>query len=149
MSTLHSALEDLQNTTLKAVPGSLRRLEYLARLRTKKGIYVHWGLSRTYGDMAANKALVAAHKSLLSQILSTPLQKLLQEVEESSQSDGVSPGAYVQRLSTAGLNLLPSEPAAGSETHLNSVLHALSSLVEHRAKAATPPASWPHQPPAR
>ena len=65
--TLHSALEDLQETTLRAFTGCLNRLEYLSGLRDKEGSYFHWGFSRVYGDLAAQKALARAHRSQLSQ----------------------------------------------------------------------------------
>jgi len=60
---LRSAIDDLHDTTVEALDGSLRRLEYFGGLRSKEkekkkdGEYQHWGLSRTHGDLPAMKAL--------------------------------------------------------------------------------------------
>jgi hypothetical protein len=127
--TLNSALEDLRATTLKAISGSLRRLEYFAGLRTADGTYGHWGLARVHGDLAATKALEEEHRSLLSTILSTPIQGLLADVEHSSQLAGTTPVLYLEKL-IHDLDLLPPDPGAGSALHFSSVLHALSGLAK-------------------
>jgi hypothetical protein len=126
--TLFSALEDLQQTTLKAVTGCLRRLEYVAGLRDHEGNYHHWGFTRVYGDARARKALADAHRSMLSRILSTPIRLLENDVEESSQEAGMAPENYLERLSAGHSQLLPPAPGTGSSRHLNSVIHALVSL---------------------
>lgn len=136
---LISALEDLQRTTLKAIAGGLRRLEYLSGLRDKEGGYAHWGLARVYGDLAAKRALAQAHRSLLAKILATPIRSLAEDAEQSSKMAGVSPSVYVERLSTGSSRLLPPGPGAGSARHLNSVLHALSSLMKSHKGDANPP----------
>jgi len=138
--TLISALEDLQETTLRAITGCLRRLEYLSGLRNKQGGYAHWGLARVYGDLAAKRALAQAHRSVLSQVLAMPIRKLVEDVEQSSERAGVPPSAYLERLSTTSPQLLPPEPGAGSARHLSSVLHVLSSLLKNRKRDASPPA---------
>jgi len=135
---LFSALEDLQDTTLKAVNGCLRRLEYLAGLRDKDGGYAHWGLTRVYGELAAKRALAEAHRDLLMEILSTPIRKLEKDVEESSAMAGTGPAEYLARLSTASSHLLPPNPGAGAGRHLNSVLHALVCLRKNRKLDASP-----------
>jgi hypothetical protein len=138
--TLNSALEDLQKTTVKAVIGCLSKLEYLAGLRSSEGSYEHWGLARVYGDPAAKKALARAHRSLLSKVLATPIRNLVEEVEHSSETAGLAPITYVERLSTTSDSLLPPGPGAGSARHLNSVLHALASLLKNPKQDANPPA---------
>ncbi len=56
---LRSAIDDLHDTTVEALDGSLRRLEYFGGLRSKDkekkkdGEYEHWGLSRIHGDLPA------------------------------------------------------------------------------------------------
>ena len=132
--TLKSAFEDLRETTLQAITGSLRKLDYVSGLRHKTEAYVHWGLERVYGDPQANKALTQAHKSLVSQVLSTPIRELVEDVDLSSRVAGVPPAVYLERLRKRGGNLLPSAPGAGSTRHLNSVLCALSGLVKDRQK---------------
>jgi hypothetical protein len=137
--TLYSALEDLQETTLRALAGCLHRLEYLSGLRDKAGSYEHWGLARVYGDLA-KKALARAHRSLLSKVLAMPIRKLVEDAKQSSEVAGLPPAAYVEKLAAASPNLLPHGPGAGSARHLSSVLHALSSLLKNPKGDANPPA---------
>jgi hypothetical protein len=137
--TLHSALEDLQETTLRAFAGCLNKLEYLSGLRDKEGSYEHWGLARVYGELAAKKALARAHRSQLSQVLAMPIRKLVEDARQSSKVAGVPPADYVERLATTTPNLLPHGPGAGAARHLSSVLHALSSLLKNPKGDANPP----------
>jgi hypothetical protein len=137
--TLFSAQEDLQETTLKAINGFLRRLEYVAGLRDREGKCVHWGLIRVYGEVASDRALAEVHGQELSRVLSTPIRNLETELRNSSEQGGVSENEYLERLSQSSGHLLPPAPGAGSRRHLNSVLHALSSLQ----KARRPDASLP------
>jgi hypothetical protein len=135
--TLNSALEDLRATTLKAISGSLRKLEYLAGLQNSQGSYAHWGLARVHGELAANRALEQEHRLLLSKILSTPLRGLLADVEQSSAMEGKTAAGYLEQLAQRD-RLLPAQPAAGTERHLNSVLQALLSLAKTRSSAIHP-----------
>ena len=135
---LKSAFDDFRETTLEAITGCLRRLDYLSGLRdkTKQEDYAHWGLARIYGDLQSRRALTQAHRTLVSEVLSTPIPKLLEDAERSSENAGVQPDAYLERLSQRGVNLLPVAPGAGSARHLNSVLSALSGLVKNRKQNA-------------
>ncbi len=131
--TLKSAFEDLRETTLQAINGCLRKLDYVSGLRHRREDYAHWGLGRVYGDPQANKALMQAHRALVSQVLSTPIRQLVEDVELSSKIAGMTPATYLDRLRKRGLDLLPNTPGAGSARHLNSVLYALSGLIKvHR-----------------
>jgi hypothetical protein len=136
--TLVSALEDLHETTLRAITGCLRKLEYVAGLRNQTGTYTHWGLVRVYGEGTAERALGQAHRELLSEVLSTPLRNLEEDARRSSELAGVPAKLYVEQLS--GGQLLPPSPGAGSARHLSSMLHALSSLLPHQTPGAIPPA---------
>jgi len=139
--TLKSAFEDLSRTTLRAVFGCLGKLEYLAGLRAHQGDYAHWGFGKVYGHAAANKALGTAHHEAVSEVLSTPLATLLQDVEESSHAAGIEVEAYLLTLAQRSEGLLPEQPGAGSTRHLSSVLHALLGLVRNRERDATHRAS--------
>lgn len=141
--TLKSATEDLSGTTLEAISGCLRRLEYLDGLRTFSGAYWHWGFNKVHGNQAANIALQEAHRATVSEILCTPLRTLLSDVELSSHSSGMEAGQYLERLQEKGEELLPSKPGAGSARHLSSVLHALQGLHRSRQRNATRRASSP------
>ena len=136
--TFLSAWQDVQKTTLNAIAGSLRKLEYLAQLRDSQGQYSHWGLSRVHGEERANTALAECHRSELSKLLRTPIQTLELDAEESSKEAGVPEGQYLERLSAK--SLLPADPGAGSSRHFSSVLLALSSLLRARKPGANPPA---------
>jgi len=133
--TLHSALEDLRETTLKALTGLLQRLEYLSRLRDAGGNYTHWGLARMHGELAAAKALAHEHRALMAKILATPMQCLLEDLEECSRRAGIPQAVYLKHLSE--LYLLPPDPGGGTARHFNSVLSALSNLSEARLSGAT------------
>src|SRR5438105_3276995 len=139
--TLKSAFEDLTRSTLRAVSGCLQRLEYLSGLRSRGDGYTHWGFGKLHGEMAANKALAEAHRSAVSQVLSTPLAKLMADVEESTVAEGQEMEAYLKGLSEKGNVLLPSNPGPGSARHLSSVLHALVGLEKSRKRNATRRAS--------
>ena len=139
--TLKSALEDLTRSTLRAISGCLQRLEYLSGLRERGQGYSHWGFEKLHGESAANKALAEAHQSAVSHILSTPLSKLLSDVESSTEAEGQNTEAYLRGLSQKGTTLLPNNPGPGSARHLSSVLHALLGLEKNRGKAATRQAS--------
>ncbi len=130
--TLLSAWEDLQKSTLKAITGALRKLEYVAQLRDGKGGYAHWGLNRVYGEERAERALVEAHRSALSNVLRTPIRALEADAEASSREAGLPEEEYLERLSAGCPRLLPAEPGAGSSRHFSSVLHVLSSLRRSR-----------------
>src|SRR5215831_8235617 len=96
--TLKSAFEDLSRTTLEALYGCLRRLQYLANLRVPKGEYIHWGFSKVYGEQPARRALTSAHRSAISEVLSTPLKDLLEETQSSCEQEGVSAENFLSRL---------------------------------------------------
>ena len=132
MMTLKSIAEDLQGRTLRAVAGLLGKLRYLAGLREADGAYVHWGLSRVHGDAATQRALGEAHRGVVSRILRMPLRKLLQDVEDSSESKEAQQ-EFLEKLNAQSAKLVPASPGAGSARHLNSVLHALASLVRNRS----------------
>lgn len=128
---LYSAQQDLRDTTLKAISGGLNKLQYLVDLRDTESSYSHWGLARTHGEEAASRALAEEHRQLISTLLATPVRILLEDVQRCSRAAGVAPLMYLERLCARRTTLLlPPEPSAGSERHLNSVLRALSELVK-------------------
>jgi len=135
---LRSALEDLRETTLAMVAGLLAKLRYLAGLRREvSGAYVHWGLSHTHGEVAAQQAISDSHREVFLRVLRTPLQALRQDIETSSASSGMAQTELVKELSSREKELLPADLGGGSARHFNSVLQALLALISHPAK--TPP----------
>ncbi len=129
---LRSALEDLRDTTLRRVSGLLGKLDYFSRLRTEGGNYAHWGLERVHGEAAAREALAQAHQSTTAGVLRTPLRRMVQDAEVSSEAKGVPAETYTRELHDRAAQLLPSSPGAGSKRHLKSVLRVLSYLTGPR-----------------
>ena len=140
---LKSALEDFEANTLGAVPGLLGRLSYVAGLRDEKGTgtgrYEHWGLARVYGDDAAQSAICASHRVLLSEVLKKPLAVLLKDVPASCANEHLTESEFLAALAQSSPK--PLSPAA--RAHLGSVLSALSALVESRENANPRGASQP------
>ena len=134
--TLKSALQDVKETTLAAVSGSLGKLVYLASLRGGQDGYQHWGMSLVHGAESSDRAMKTAHNEVVAEVLRAPIATLVNDLEESSRSSGVSARAYVEGMREQIADLLPGarkdSPAA---THLSSVLLALLSLEKTRGRA--------------
>jgi hypothetical protein len=145
---LHSPSEDLEHT-LTAISGTLRKLEYLSGLRNRSGGYTHWGMAKVHGDQAASSVLSHAHRSVVSRVLSMPLRELLEDAKRCSELAGLLPEVYLENLAARGSYLLPPDPGAGSQRHLNSALRALSELARYQTTASSLPAASQPQPPAR
>ena len=143
---LKSASEDFVAYTLGAVPGLLGRLSYVGRLHdgnaTGNGRYEHWGLAKVYGEDAAQGAIRASHRALLSNVLKKPLAVLLKDVPASCSNWHVTEKEFLASL--AHCPPKPLSPAALA--HLRSVLSALSALVESRDGANLRGALRPRQP---
>jgi len=134
--TLKSALQDVKETTLSAISGLLARLSYLASLRRGHGRYEHWGMQFVHGEESSERALKTAHAEVVARVLQTPLDVLVEDLEESSRGSGVAAQAYVEGMREHFDALLPGDrPDTPASTHLNSVLLALSSLEQNRARA--------------
>jgi hypothetical protein len=140
---LKSALEDLLGTTLAGIAGIAAKIEYVAGLRdTASGAYLHWGLTRAYGESATQHALAEAHRLLFLRLLRTPLRALRDDLVVSSGALEMSAVEYVERLRSRAPALLPADLGGGSARHFSSVLQALSILVSLPPKnpsASTPP----------
>ena len=133
------ALDDILVNTLAVIPGLLGRLEYLSGLRSGDG-YGHWGLSRVHGERAAQRALRDAHGLVLSEVLRTPLRRLVEDVETACAVSDRPTSAYLQELYQDYPRLLPEQVGGGSTRHFSSVLHALSALASAPRHATRPAA---------
>lgn len=139
--TLKSALQDVKETTLAAISGLLGKLAYLASLRRAQGRYEHWGLQCVHGPEASERALRSAHAEVVTGILRTPMEKLVEDLEESSRASGLEARLYVEEMRGQLADLLPvGKQDSPSASHLSSVLLALSKLKKNRTRA-TPSAS--------
>jgi hypothetical protein len=139
---LKSAREDFETNTLGAVPGLLGRLSYVGRLQDNKGKYEHWGLAKVYGNEAAQGAISASHRVLLSEVLKKPLASLLKDVSTLCSKEHVAEREFLAALAVAS----PKHPSPAARAHLESVLSALSALVESRNDASLRDASPPPPP---
>jgi hypothetical protein len=134
--TLKSALQDVKETTLAAVTGLLGKLAYVASLRRAQGRYEHWGMELVHGAESAERALRTAHTEIVTGILRTPMESLLEDLQESSRGTGLDAKLYIEGMRDRFEDLLPGERQdSAAATHLNSVLLALSTLEKHRARA--------------
>src|SRR5262252_1563215 len=133
---LKSALQDFKETTLSAVAGLLGKLAYLASLRRRHGKYEHWGMESVHGPESSARALKAAHAEVISKVLRTPLDSLVNDLKESSQGSGVPAHQYVEDMRGRFEDLLPEgRQNSPTSSHLNSVLVALSNLEKNRGRA--------------
>jgi hypothetical protein len=133
---LDSPVDDFCRTTLRAVSGTLGKLQYVAELRQGNGEYFHWGLARTHGEAVASLAIGQSHTNLFLAMLRTPLRTLWEEAEELSRAQSTDIREYLGRLSECGEALIPRELQGGVDRHFNSVLLALCSLAEEPAPKA-------------
>lgn len=140
---LKSALEDFEANTLGVVPGLLGRLFYVGRLHDGNGTYDHWGLAKVYGSEAAQRAIGASHRVLISQVLKKPLAVLLNDALASCSNQHLTETEFLATLAQTPPK--PLSPAA--QAHLRSVLSALLALVESR-DSANPRGASPPPPPA-
>jgi hypothetical protein len=134
--TLKSALQDVKETTLAAVSGLLGKLAYVASLRRAQGRYEHWGMELIHGAESSERALKTAHAEIVAGVLRTPLESLLEDLQESSRGTGLDAKVYVEGMRDRFEDLLPGERQdSAAATHLNSVLQALWSLEKNRGHA--------------
>ena len=131
--TLQSAFEDLIGTTLAAISGLLAKIEYLSSLRGNDvaSSYRHWGLTRVYGEKAAQQAMAEAHRALFLRVLRTSLRDLHRGSALGGTTLAVPARDYLEQLRARRAELLPADLGGGTARHFNSVLRALSSLEKH------------------
>jgi len=135
--SLFSAFDDFLQTTVQAVPGTLGKLDYISGLRTgTAGQYVHWGLARVHGDREAQQAIAEVHRLVFSEVLSTPLRRLLDDAaNHCSQGDAAR---YLDELEARCEAMLPLNPGTASARHFSSVLQALLFLAQARQTTTRP-----------
>lgn len=143
-----SALEDLLERSLQTLSGVWGKFHYLCSLRDNSGRYEHWGFIRTHGDTSAQAAFADAHTALFSNILRTPLEELLEDVEFSAEKMSVSTDEFISGMRRVADKASPQNLAGGTLAHFNSVLDALS-LVHSARKNLAGQGAWPRQLPSR
>lgn len=128
---LKSAREDFETNTLGAIPGLLGRLAYVGKLQDGEGKYEHWGLTRVYGEDAAQTAISAAHRILVSEVLKKPLPVLLKDAAASSSNEHLTEEEFLATLEQSATKHL----SRAVRAHLGSVMNSLSALVESQKDA--------------
>jgi hypothetical protein len=86
------AAEDLRRRTLSAIPDPLDRMIYLASMRDyNTGLYFHAGLAMKFGDDVACEALADCHKEAYWQLLASPLESVVAQLESYATRSGTTP----------------------------------------------------------
>jgi hypothetical protein len=79
---VEAAREDFQNRTLSHLGYDFARLIYLSSLRdVSSGEYHHCGLAQTFSESVASAAMTACHKDFFYQLVQTPLESLVLQLE--------------------------------------------------------------------
>jgi hypothetical protein len=126
--TILSPSDDFWCRSLANFPGPVSRLDYISGLRLPGGTYSHWGLSRIHGDAAANQAIAGAHSKIFSELLSTPVRRLVEELRKLAAQKGTDTHTVLRELMSRGEMLIPQRLSGGSKRHFNSIWQALSAL---------------------
>ncbi len=129
--TLFSTRDDFCRTTLAGLPGVLAKLDYVSSLRDAAGRYQHWGLTRVYGEEAAQRAIAEVHHLLFLELLRMPIRKLVLDAALAGSANKRSIHAFVEDLRKRATCLIPPELGGGSVRHFNSVISALSAVVKN------------------
>src|SRR5579864_4296629 len=77
--------EDFKKYTLQALPTLVEKLAYISSLLNEEGRYTHWGLSRIFGDLKAQKAIRAVHSDLALELVRLPLRSLYGEYRTAAE----------------------------------------------------------------
>ena len=113
------ATDDFCNRTLAAIEGSVRKLTYIAGLRTDEGNYRHWGLERLHGPDAAHAAMADSHSKAWLKILRSPLPELLAECQQMEVKEREDLLSQLQNIAP------PDKPCGGEARHFSSIVLAL------------------------
>jgi hypothetical protein len=119
-----SPREDFVVNTLAAIPSCIEKLNFMLNIREENGEFVHWGLERMHGSQSTRAALREAYRSVVRDVLSTPVQDLWNEVDVlRGDVDGQSNYEYFRKAREAVLVPVPNGQA--DELHLRFILDGL------------------------
>ena len=92
-----AAGEDLRRRTLFHAPRALDRLIYLASMRDyNTGLYHHEGLASRYSAEATCEALADSHREAFRELLASPLENLVEELETYMISSRTEPADFIR-----------------------------------------------------
>jgi hypothetical protein len=81
-SDLAEAVQNLQRHSLAQLPGSVSKLIFLASTRDyNTGRYYHDGLASQFSEKIAAQALAACHQDVFSELVYSPLDNLVRELD--------------------------------------------------------------------
>jgi hypothetical protein len=110
---VQQAAEDIRHRTLSEIPRPLDRLIYLASMRDyNTGLYYHDGLASRFTQEVACQALADCHREAFRELVESPLQDLVGQMEAYMDSTRTSPGDFL----TAWKKLEPYRVAVPVET---------------------------------
>ena len=129
---LLNATDDFLSRSLGTLRGFFDRLEYIAELRQPDGSYAHWGLSREYGQSAAQLAIKDAHQFNFRLTLRQPCATLCDEVQISAKDRNTDLQSYFAELSEQSERMIT--PAAGmaQSKHFHFILLVQKNLAKFR-----------------
>jgi len=130
--TLLCALDDFLVRTLAYVSGNWGKLRYISGLRAQDGQYIHWGLTRKYGENAAQRAIEEAHRNVLIDLLRTPVRELISDAQSSASAVDQPLVQYLQEVSRDSEGLLPRRAGSAATSHFSAVVQALARLTQAR-----------------
>ena len=126
--TLLSIKDDFCERTLANISGIWGKLGYVSGLR-ENDRYVHWGLTRIYGEEATQRALGEVHRELFFQVLRTPLRQLVEDVACAAAGKQVESRDFLESLVRNSTLRLPPEMGGGEVVHFNTIVAALLLLL--------------------
>jgi len=89
--SLEAAIEDFQTRTLAGMSGEIAQLVYLASTRDyNTGEYYHDGLAARFSQESARAALAAHHKKVFQALVSSSLERLVEDLKAYIRSACVS-----------------------------------------------------------
>jgi hypothetical protein len=91
-----AAADDLRRRTLAQLPLALERLIYLASTRDyNTGLYHHDGLAQRYSEAAACEGLANCHRESFQELLSAPLEELVQQLQVYAEGIGALTSNFI------------------------------------------------------
>src|SRR3954470_11728097 len=132
-----SAYWDFVLRTLKRVSTSVGRLAYFSELqpRGRGKPYLHWGMTRKYGESGTQEAIAAAHQELLQTWLGLSLSEQLVDFENFREVSGLNADDAFSRVSRPEQALPPAADTL-DEAHFETCLKTLRAMVDWARRPA-------------
>jgi hypothetical protein len=144
---VRAAAEDMRGRTLSRIARPLDRLIYLASLRDyNTGFYYHEGLAARFSEEAVCEALSDCHREVFRQLLFSPLEDLVAQLEAYVDSTNATPADFIaawQRLEPYRVSV-PAETDSVSAGFFFSNLKVALAILRNRLRAPRlpKPSAW-------